>query len=317
MKSLFAALAFLASNILVQAADPATLQSKNYPLIQGWKDGQKIYHYTFYVKMFDQSVAQPPSITPTVPIYKMVLHEDDDIHNTTQQSLIDAIPGDDNYSDLWQVVKVVVPAGQAPIKSQDTLLSLQAAGTVKLVPTDIYVNCPVVGPNSTLGNPSDSGLISGFYRNQTVQWFNLGENPRGNATENIYHIGPNPNTTLSEVVVTLPPIYSAFWDVYFVQAANNVDVAATYRNRSSFGTQTPQWLHALANCPISLFEKDGANVTVSTLLANQSSSTSSSTGGSPSASTTAEGHASAASVSSTSSLGLLSIVFFGWFMSDF
>lgn len=60
-----------------------------------------------------------------------------------QPSVIDSIPGDTGYSDLWQIVKVVVPANLPVVTSYNTLAALVANNTATLVATQIYVNCPV------------------------------------------------------------------------------------------------------------------------------------------------------------------------------
>jgi len=63
-----------------------------------------------------------------------------------QRNVIDALPGNSNYSDLWNVVKVVVDASYVAndLKDARSILAANGAGQLNLEMTTIYVNCPVV-----------------------------------------------------------------------------------------------------------------------------------------------------------------------------
>lgn len=61
-----------------------------------------------------------------------------------QESIIDAIPGQEDYSAFWRVNLVLAPAGY----EANELRSADAARATgwKITETDIVVNCPIVSP---------------------------------------------------------------------------------------------------------------------------------------------------------------------------
>src|SRR2546430_2623619 len=65
---------------------------------------------------------------------------------TGQRNVIDALPGNSKYSDLWNVVKVVVDPSYVAndLKDARSILAANGAGQLNLEMTTIYVNCPVV-----------------------------------------------------------------------------------------------------------------------------------------------------------------------------
>jgi hypothetical protein len=65
-----------------------------------------------------------------------------------QYNIVGAVPGDEGYSDLWQVHFAIVPeAYQAnDWRSVDTVTSSSS----NLTAAEILVNCPVVPAGSTL-----------------------------------------------------------------------------------------------------------------------------------------------------------------------
>ena len=93
-----------------------------------------------------------------------------------QQNIVDVIPGDANYSDFWQVVRVTVPASYAA-NSVTSYAQIVAAG-YPMQETTTLLNCPIVPEGSTAieGDGAD-GLTRGWYRGQVVFYFNFGEAP--------------------------------------------------------------------------------------------------------------------------------------------
>ncbi|RUO96550.1 hypothetical protein BC936DRAFT_141851 [Jimgerdemannia flammicorona] len=247
------------------AGDPSTLSNKTYTLYQAWDAGRMLWHYTFNVTSVSDST--PLKVAPTVPIYKFVLNASDDPHNTTQLSLIDFIPGDAGYSDLWQIVKVVVPQGLAVVKSIDQLNLLVTNKTATLYPTQIYVNCPVVGATSTLENPKDAEFVTGYYKGVNASWFDFGPNPNGNATAPLYHV--NTPNGIVELTDTVPGDagYSAFWNIFTYDASNsNVNFTSVTQ------LSNPTYAKTLANCPVTKVGPAVANGTTTTPSASPKSS---------------------------------------------
>ena len=93
-----------------------------------------------------------------------------------QLNVVDVIPGDPGYNDLWQVVLVTVPDDYVAntITSRE---ELEAAG-YRQTTTAMLVNCPVV-PRASVARrrlPGDySDLHKGWYRGQRIQYFHFGE----------------------------------------------------------------------------------------------------------------------------------------------
>jgi len=93
-----------------------------------------------------------------------------------QMNVIDVLPGDVGYNDVWQVMMVTVPHGYVA-NTIASLSEIQAAGYT-ITPTDSLVNCPVVPVGSTASLRLDGGspsLTQGWYRDQVVNYFNFSE----------------------------------------------------------------------------------------------------------------------------------------------
>ncbi|MEJ2202794.1 MAG: hypothetical protein P8170_01655 [Gemmatimonadota bacterium] len=127
-------------------------------------DGQVVRYYNF-------------DVMPTAPAPIWVFFaEGSSTPLAGQLNVIDVIPGDDGYSDFWQVMKVTVPADYVP----NTVTSIQGiigAGFLVEV-TDMVVNCPVVPEGSVAREgPGANGLTMGWRRDQVVFYFDFDEAP--------------------------------------------------------------------------------------------------------------------------------------------
>ncbi len=85
-------------------------------------------------------------------------------------ALLDAIPEDTGYSDLWDVQFVLVPDG-FDSRAIRSLADLEASG-LETIPAGMLVNCPIVDADATTseGHP----LRDGWYRGERVHYFDLG-----------------------------------------------------------------------------------------------------------------------------------------------
>ena len=117
----------------------STIQGSSATPVSGWYRNREVFY-------FDQGGNSPAdgSVVRDAPIY--VFFQSDGSPVPSQRNVIDALPGDANYSDLWEVVKVVVGSAYAPnsLKDANAILAAEEAGQLTLETTDIYVNCPVV-----------------------------------------------------------------------------------------------------------------------------------------------------------------------------
>jgi hypothetical protein len=142
-------------------------------------------------------------VTP-VPIYVFFAQSAPTVELTAQNHVIPVKPGDAGYNDFWVVNKVMVPDNYVP-NSLTNVTAILNSG-YPIVATNQIVNCPVVPYGSaaalTYGSNAPQSLVTGWYRDSTVVYFNFDE-------------AKTPLTLNSANQVPTPPIY-----VFF---ANNTD----------------------------------------------------------------------------------------------
>jgi hypothetical protein len=85
-----------------------------------------------------------------------------------QRNIIDTVPGEKDYSPLWQVNEVTWAAGRTPrlLTSADAVKKAAAAGEVSIEQTATVVNCPVLGFGQK--------RIAGFSAGHVVHYYDLG-----------------------------------------------------------------------------------------------------------------------------------------------
>lgn len=155
-------------------ADDATLPAANAPIDYDARfriealgpGGEAISLYDFD--------AQPR--TPA-PIY-VLFRPGEDMPVANQKNIVTVIPGDPGYSDLWQPVRVDVPADYVA----NTLTSLDeiVAEGFTQTPMPALVNCPVVPEGSVARTRMPGGyseLTQGWYDGRIIQYFHFGERP--------------------------------------------------------------------------------------------------------------------------------------------
>src|SRR4051794_16904896 len=146
--SLLLATASVAPLAMAQTSTVLTDPPKTFLVTQGWFQGRETFYYDF-------GANTPPlndaTAVATSPIYVLVTGFDASGNPQPvpeQHNIVDVVPGDQGYSDLWQVNFVTVPAGYVAntIKSGD---EVRKSGYPVKVP-GVLVNCPVVPLNSKL-----------------------------------------------------------------------------------------------------------------------------------------------------------------------
>src|SRR5438046_586369 len=105
------------------------------PRVDGWFRNASVSYLDF-----------GPQSNVAVPILAFFQATSPSTPVASQRNVIDALPGNSNYSDLWNVVKVVVDASYVAndLKDARSILAANGAGQLNLEMTTIYVNCPVV-----------------------------------------------------------------------------------------------------------------------------------------------------------------------------
>lgn len=117
----------------------ARVQGSTSPPVDGWYRDRQVFY-------FDHGANSPGdgSVVRDAPIY--VFFRSDGSMVPGQRNVIDVVPGDAGYSDLWRVMMVTVGATYVAntLRSMADIEAESAAGNVTIAMTDIYVNCPVV-----------------------------------------------------------------------------------------------------------------------------------------------------------------------------
>lgn len=85
-----------------------------------------------------------------------------------QRNIIDTVPGEKDYTPLWQVSQVTWAAGKTPrvLKSADAVRKALAAGELEIKQTATVVNCPVLGFGQK--------RVAGFSAGHVIHYYDLG-----------------------------------------------------------------------------------------------------------------------------------------------
>jgi plastocyanin len=172
-----------------------------------------------------------------------------------QHNIIDVVPGDAGYSDLWNINMVTAPSDYVAetLKSAADVMS----SGYPVQPTDILVNCPIVPPGST--TETGTTLTQGWYEGQKVYYFDYGPNP--DTTAPIYALitgmdaQGNPQFVEGQhnIIDVVPGDegYSAFWLVNLVTVPSDY-VAETLKSAADVMASGYPMIETdiLVNCPV-------------------------------------------------------------------
>jgi D-ribose pyranose/furanose isomerase RbsD len=258
--ALLLAVLLLASSFNVSLAAPSSAPAGEVfesPLTYGWYEGRSTFYYNFENPI--PSADGGATITPA-PIY--VLFYDDGTPVPNQRNIIDVVPGDAGYSDLWQVHQVTVPDDYVA-DSARSHADIVAAG-YPVTPLEMFVNCPVVPEGSTL-QYSQQGLTQGWYQEEPVFYFAFGLNPTTSAP--IYVLFYDDGTPVSNqrnIIDVVPGDtgYSAFWRVNMVTVPDDYEVNSV-RSLAEIEAAgyTVTETSILVNCPVVRTEEEAASFT--------------------------------------------------------
>jgi hypothetical protein len=232
-----------------------TQPARSFPLIQGWYKDRATYYYDFGG---NSAVSADGNTVHTAPIYVPITGKDaqgNPIRIEGQRNIIDVIPGDPGYSDLWEVVLVTVPAGYQP-NTLRSAADVMGSGFPMGRP-GLLVNCPVVPFGSTLAEGGN--LTQGWYKGQDVVYFDFGPNPATVAPIFAFITGmdaqgkPQLVPGQHNVIDVIPGDagYSAFWKITFVTVpagyqANSIRSTEDVRSSGFQLTET----NMVVNCPV-------------------------------------------------------------------
>ncbi|CAG8600525.1 3488_t:CDS:2 [Diversispora eburnea] len=198
---------------LCLAADPLTLVKKDYVTHTGYYYGIPVELHVFNIIT---GLTKPPSHIRSNRIYVFIPPSGG---YKVQKNLIDFIPGDNGYSDLWHVNVVTGrKSGDPPVKSVSDLLKLERDNCVKIKPIKLFVNIPIVGSGSTLKNPLDAAAKTVYYRGQIVNCFDFGPTENLDVTAPLVHVLDNKENVVLALPSTIPgeKDFSAWWNIFNV-----------------------------------------------------------------------------------------------------
>lgn len=229
----------------------AVPEEKN--LVSGWYRDRAVEYYDF-----GANSAVNGSIVKTAPIYVFIhgLNPDGSPQFVEgQHNVVDMVPGEEGYSDLWQVMLVTVPEEYEP-DSITSKAKLDAAG-YEITPTDMLVNCPIVPEGTVLEGGEE--LVQGWHDGQEVYYPDFGQNIPAAIPIWVFITGMdnqgNPQfvESQSNIIDAVPgdPGYSAFWRVNLVTVPegyqpNSIRSAAEVQAAGFTVTQTDM----VVNCPV-------------------------------------------------------------------
>ena len=193
---------------------------RTFEVTRGWYQGRPTYYYDFGANT--GATEDRLGVVPA-PIYVLVTGFDAEGNPQVvagQNNIVDVLPGDPGYSDLWQVTFVTTPQDYVAntITSAEQILN----GGYELTVPGMFVNCPIAPAGSILAEGGD--LVQGWYRGQEVFYFDFGLNSETTAPIYAFVTGFNENDEpifvegQYNIIDVIPGDegYSAFWNVNLV-----------------------------------------------------------------------------------------------------
>jgi len=254
---LLAALLFSGGSLLALAQDgTVTAQPTTFELTQGWYQGQEISYYDFGS---NSRVILDGCQVGAAPIYVLATGIDNECSPEAvpdQNNIVDIVPGDPGYSDLWQVVVVQVPEDY----EANSLTSAQQVldSDYPMTTTLTTINCPIVPEGSELA-AGGAPLVTGWHQGEEIFYFDFGTNPAQTAPIYVFSTGMdeqgNPQLVQGQnnIIDVIPGDegYSDFWTVNLVTVpedyeANSVTSVSEIMEAGYPITRTNQ----VVNCPV-------------------------------------------------------------------
>lgn len=250
--------ALVALSIVVGAAALLTplagAQGEEKTLVAGWFQDREVQYYDFGTN----TPLAANNTVPTQPIWVFIhgMNADgtpDFVEG--QHNIVDVVPGEPGYSDLWQVVLVTVPEDYEP----DSIRSAEDVrdSGFETQTTDMLVNCPIVPEGTALETGQE--LVQGWHDGEEVFYPDFGANPATVAPIWVFIRGMNDDGTPDfvegqhNVIDTVPgdADYTAFWQVNMVTVPadyepDSIRSAADVVNAGFEITETDM----VVNCPV-------------------------------------------------------------------
>jgi hypothetical protein len=239
------------------AAEEPSGGGNELTLVTGWYRDAEVKYYDFGS---NTPLTEGNSIA-VAPIYAFITGMDADgnpMFVDGQHNIVAVKPGDDGYSDLWNVNLVMVDDSYEA--DSVTAVSDVMSGGFDVMETDIFVNCPLVDEGTTLegGEP----LVQGWYNGDQVFYPDFGANPPVAIPIFAFITGMDADGNpmfvdgQNNIIDSVPDDagYSAFWRVNLVVVpddyeANSITSADAVRSSGMDTMQTD----IVVNCPVTVF----------------------------------------------------------------
>jgi hypothetical protein len=150
---------------------------RTYPVENGWFNGKAVQYYNMGTNTsWRPDDATRLKIEPVWVFATGVAADGSPIKLAGQEALFDVKPGDAAYTDLWQA-HFVTPSSDYRPNSVTSLEALNKSG-LKVEKQAMFVNCPIVPADSTLGDDAKP-LLKGWVKGEPVFYFDFGPtNPK-------------------------------------------------------------------------------------------------------------------------------------------
>ena len=243
----------------MEATESATEEAVTGPelaLVSGWYRGQEVRYYDFGMN----TALSNGNTVATAPLYVFIRGMNADgtpDFLPGQHNISDVVPGEEGYSDLWEIMLVTPPEGYEPdsIRSKADL----DAASFEVQPAGLFVNCPFVEAGATLENGEE--LVQGWHDGEEVFYPDFGPNEPVALPIWAFVTGFDGDTPLfvdgqSNIIDSVPSDdgYSAFWRVNMVVVpadyeANSIQSA---EDAMASGFEIME-TDLLVNCPVVVF----------------------------------------------------------------
>jgi hypothetical protein len=239
--SAFAATAAIASpaSTRAQAAQTAHLAKK--PITSGFYQGKTISY-------FDFGPIKLKSGNKLAPIWAITNGA------SGQRNIIDTVPGQPDYSPLWQLNTVTFKSGVTPylLKSKADVDSAVQKGDVTIQKTGTVVNCPVLGFGQK--------RVAGFSNGKVIHYYDLGpvKIAPGNRVTPLYAptngVRGQHNITLENVLpgqTDYPPLWGIIMVTWRAGAHKTLlKSAAQVKKAQAAGELVIKKTPLVVNCPV-------------------------------------------------------------------
>jgi hypothetical protein len=234
---------FLLVLAVLAFAGPATAAAPaKQPVVSGFFQGRTITYYDF------GAIKLKPG-NKLAPLWAVTNGA------AGQHNIIDTVPGQANYSPLWQINMVTFKAGMTPhlLKSRAAVDAAVKAGEVTVKSTTTVVNCPVLG----LGQKK----VAGYSNGHVIHYLDLGpvKVAPGNVVAPLYTVtnplGPQQHNIAQETIAAGQTKYPALWGIIKVTFKTGVKPRlitsyAQITKAQKAGEVTITNTSLVVNCPV-------------------------------------------------------------------